>query len=144
MATVWKDTQVKGRTVWCIKYKGLDLKWHRERTEAQNKDQAQRLLSKRLAEIAIAKASLASSLKVNHISKYVGGPTLLAMAREVVKYRNCSTEANEESVIDLITEVHQTSEHIQQNEHCPICPALLSGKLKATENTPPWLKGGSV
>ncbi len=55
MASVWKDTRTRGRPVWCISYKGLDTKWHRERTEAQSKEQAQRLLRTRLSEIAEAK-----------------------------------------------------------------------------------------
>jgi hypothetical protein len=55
MTTVWRDMRTRGRPVWCIKYKGLDLKWHRERTEAQNKDQAQRILRGRLDDIAEAK-----------------------------------------------------------------------------------------
>lgn len=55
MASVWKDTRTRGRPVWCILYKGLDAKWHRERTEAQTKEQAQRILRSRLSEIAEAK-----------------------------------------------------------------------------------------
>jgi site-specific recombinase XerD len=55
MASVWRDTRITGRPVWCIKYKGLDLKWHREQTEAQNKDQAMRALSAKLREISDAK-----------------------------------------------------------------------------------------
>jgi len=37
VATVWRDMRTRGRPVWCIMYKGLDLKWHRERTEAQTR-----------------------------------------------------------------------------------------------------------
>ena len=55
MATIWRDTRTRGRPVWCIFYKGLDGRWHRERTEAQSKEQAQRLLRLRLSEIAEAK-----------------------------------------------------------------------------------------
>lgn len=63
MASVWKDKRTRGRPVWCILYKGLDLKWHRERTEAQTKDQAQRLLRSRLDEIADAKAKGVQTLE---------------------------------------------------------------------------------
>jgi integrase len=63
MATVWRDMRSRGRPVWCILYKGLDLRWHRERTEAQTKDQAQRLLRARLGEIAEAKAKGVQSLE---------------------------------------------------------------------------------
>lgn len=55
MATVWRDMRTRGRPAWCISYKGLDEKWHRERTDAQSKEQAQRLLRARLSEIAEAK-----------------------------------------------------------------------------------------
>lgn len=55
MASVWRDTRTRGKPVWCILYKGLDGKWHRERTEAQTKDQAQRVLRGRLDELAEAK-----------------------------------------------------------------------------------------
>jgi integrase len=55
MANVWRDMRTRGRPAWCIKYKGLDTKWHRERTDAQSKEQAQRLLRVRLSEIAEAK-----------------------------------------------------------------------------------------
>ncbi len=55
MATIWKDMRTRGRPTWCILYKGLDARWHRERTEAQSKEQAQRVLRSRLSEIAEAK-----------------------------------------------------------------------------------------
>ena len=55
MASVWRDLRTRGRPVWCIKYKGLDGRWHRERTESQTKDQAQRMLRSRLSQIADAK-----------------------------------------------------------------------------------------
>ena len=55
MANVGRDMRTRGRPTWCIKYKGLDAKWHRERTDAQSKEQAQRLLRARLSEIAEAK-----------------------------------------------------------------------------------------
>jgi integrase len=55
LANVWRDMRTRGRPVWCIKYRGLDEKWHRERTEAQSKDQALRLLRARLAKLAEAK-----------------------------------------------------------------------------------------
>lgn len=62
MAIVWRDMRTRGRPVWCIKYKGLDAKWHRERTDAQNKDQAQRLLRVRLSKIAEAREKGLESL----------------------------------------------------------------------------------
>lgn len=55
MASIWKDMRTRGRPTWCILYKGLDAKWHRERTDAQSKEQAQRVLRTRLSEIAEAK-----------------------------------------------------------------------------------------
>jgi len=55
MASVWRDMRTRGRPVWCIRYKGLDDQWHRERTDAQNKDQAQRLLRTRLCNISEAR-----------------------------------------------------------------------------------------
>jgi len=63
MSSVWRDTRVPGRPRWCIKYKGLDQKWHREQTEAQTKDQAQRVLRRRLEQIAEAKLTGAQSLE---------------------------------------------------------------------------------
>ena len=55
MANVWRDMRTRGRPTWCIKYKGLDAKWHRERTDAQTKEQAQRLLRARLSDLADAR-----------------------------------------------------------------------------------------
>lgn len=55
MPSVWRDQRTKGRPVWCIKYKGLDERWHRERTDAQTKEQALRLLRTRLSKLAEAK-----------------------------------------------------------------------------------------
>lgn len=57
MATVWKDDRTRGHPVWCIRYKGLDGKWHRERTPAVNKEQAQAILHKKLSEIVKAQVA---------------------------------------------------------------------------------------
>lgn len=64
MASVWRDMRTRGRPAWCIIYKGLDEKWHRERTEAQTKDQAQRILSGRLSELAEARHKGLQTLEV--------------------------------------------------------------------------------
>lgn len=63
MASVWRDMRTRGRPVWCIKYKGLDGHWHRERTESQTKDQAQRMLRSRLSQIADAREKGLESLE---------------------------------------------------------------------------------
>jgi integrase len=55
MATVWKDMRTRGRPVWCIFYKGMDGKWHRERTGARTKEQAQAILHKKTEEMLKAK-----------------------------------------------------------------------------------------
>lgn len=55
MATIWRDTRTRGRPAWCILYKGLDDRWHRERTDAASKEQASRILAQKLGEIAEAK-----------------------------------------------------------------------------------------
>lgn len=51
MANVYRDSRMKnaaGKPAWCILYKGLDGKWHRERTDADTKDQAQSVLRQKL------------------------------------------------------------------------------------------------
>lgn len=48
---LWLDTRSPGRPVWCIRYKGLDGKHHRERTEAQTREQAMALLAQRTGEL---------------------------------------------------------------------------------------------
>lgn len=83
MATVWRDTRTRGRPSWCIKYKGLDGRWHRERTEAQTKDQAQRLLSSRLSELAEAKEKGLQSIEQRRpvtFEKFVDVEYMPAMA----------------------------------------------------------------
>jgi len=41
---LWLDTRTPGKPVWCIRYTGLDGKYHRERTEARTREQALALL----------------------------------------------------------------------------------------------------
>ena len=45
-----------GMPAWCLLFKGLDGKWHRERTDAVTKDQADGLLRQRLSNQSEAKA----------------------------------------------------------------------------------------
>jgi integrase len=53
--------RTRGRPVWAIKYKGLDGRWHRERTDATTKEQAARVLAQRLGELSEAKLRGAAS-----------------------------------------------------------------------------------
>jgi len=48
---LWLDTRTPGKPVWCIRYKGLDGKFHRERTEARTREQALALLHQRMGDI---------------------------------------------------------------------------------------------
>jgi len=63
MATVWRDMRTRGRPAWCILYKGLDGKWHRERTEARTKEQAQAILAKKTDGLITAKLTGVSSVE---------------------------------------------------------------------------------
>lgn len=63
MATVWRDMRTRGRAVWCIRYKGLDGRWHRERTPATTKDQAQAILHKKTSELVKAQVAGAHSIE---------------------------------------------------------------------------------
>jgi integrase len=52
---LWLDTRTPGKPVWCVRYKGLDGKPHRERTEARTREQALALLHQRTSEILKAR-----------------------------------------------------------------------------------------
>jgi integrase len=59
MAKVFRDPRMQnaaGRPSYCVLYKGLDGKWHRERTEALDKVQADALLAQKLREQVDAQA----------------------------------------------------------------------------------------
>lgn len=64
MASIWRDTRTRGRPVWCILFKGLDGRWHRERTDATTKEQASRILAQRMGKISEAKLQGAHSIEV--------------------------------------------------------------------------------
>ncbi len=86
MASIWKDMRTRGRPTWCILYKGLDAKWHRERTDAQSKEQAQRVLRSRLSEIAEAKEKGLLTLerrKLVTFEKFVDEEYMIAQAPPV-------------------------------------------------------------
>lgn len=86
MASIWKDMRTRGRPTWCILYKGLDAKWHRERTDAQTKEQAQRVLRSRLSEIAEAKEKGLLTLerrKLVTFEKFVDEEYMIAQAPPV-------------------------------------------------------------
>jgi integrase len=59
---LWLDTRTPGMPVWCIRYKGLDGKPHRERTEARTREQALALLHQRTSEILKARIVGANSV----------------------------------------------------------------------------------
>lgn len=65
MATVWKDTRrrANGTRPWCIRWKGLDGRWRRERTNAQNKVQAQAILGQRLRKLTEAEVTGVQSVE---------------------------------------------------------------------------------
>ena len=63
MATVWKDMRTRGRPAWSIRYKDMDGRWHRERTQARTKEQAQAILHQRTEEILKAKITGVSSVE---------------------------------------------------------------------------------
>ena len=51
MAKVYRDTRMRnasGKPAWCLLYKGLDQKWHRKRTDAVTREQAEALLRRKL------------------------------------------------------------------------------------------------
>lgn len=60
---LWKDTRTPGMPVWCIRYKGLDGRHHRERTEARTREQAMMILSKRKEELFKARIVGAHTLE---------------------------------------------------------------------------------
>ncbi len=71
---LWLDTRTPGKPVWCLRYKGLDGKPHRERTEARTREQALALLHQRTAEILKARivgASSVQSLQPKTFSEFV-------------------------------------------------------------------------
>lgn len=53
---LWLDTRTPGKPVWCIRYKGLDGRSHRERTQATTREEARAILRRRLSEIARAQS----------------------------------------------------------------------------------------
>lgn len=53
---LWLDRRTPGRKVWCFHYKGLDGRWHRERTQATSAEEARGLLRRKLSEIARARS----------------------------------------------------------------------------------------
>ena len=63
MPTVWRDARTRGLSRWCILYKGLDGKWHRERTEATTKGQALKLLAIKMTRVSEAKIRGVQSLE---------------------------------------------------------------------------------
>lgn len=63
---LWFDTRTPGKPVWCIRYKGLEGKYHRERTEARTREQALALLHQRTTEILKAQLVGASSVDALH------------------------------------------------------------------------------
>ncbi len=63
MATVWRDGRTRGKPSWCIAYKGLDGKWHRERTGARTKEQAQAILHQKQEELIKVKITGVSAIE---------------------------------------------------------------------------------
>lgn len=51
---LWLDTRTPGKHVWCIRFKGLDGRPHRERTQATTKEEARAILRRKLSENARA------------------------------------------------------------------------------------------
>jgi integrase len=49
--------------VWCILFKGLDGKWHRERTDATTKEQASRILAQKMSDVSEARLRGAPSIE---------------------------------------------------------------------------------
>ena len=53
---VWLDDRTQGKLVWCIRYKGLDGRAHRERTQATTREEGKAILRRKLSEIARAQS----------------------------------------------------------------------------------------
>jgi integrase len=71
---LWQDTRTPGKHVWCIRIKGLDGRYHRERTEARTREQALAILHQRTAEILKARiigATSVDALQAKSFSDFV-------------------------------------------------------------------------
>jgi len=58
LSKIFRDprmTNVSGKPAWCITYKALDGKRHRERTDALTREEAEAILRRRMSELAQAK-----------------------------------------------------------------------------------------
>lgn len=53
---IWLDTRTPRKPVWCIRYKGLDGRSHRERTQATTREEARAILRRKQSEIARAQS----------------------------------------------------------------------------------------
>src|SRR5687767_4197177 len=65
MAKTYQDPRMRnamGKPAWCLRWKGLDGKYHKERTDATTKEEAQALLRRKMSDKVEAQAKGLHSL----------------------------------------------------------------------------------